>query len=198
MYTICSLKKKIYIPVDSFWYNLNAMHGRPGSPKVLTVQIVYTHLLQSVHFKYYRSPSRMLGAGAGGVWFLSVYPPWVYAEFCWIALSCCITLLCKSMQNSLLPRHATMKVFCACQRLWKDFVKRTLFVTYTCKISSEWKVAMVNKMCKKNTKDSMNWRDQNPNKNTICVDLLIKDVHYGGYIPLFLFTRLFSLFDECH
>ena len=63
---------------------MSAMHGRPGSPKVLTVQIVYTHLLQSVHFKYFRSPSHILACAIRVMCVLGVFPGWVDREFCWI------------------------------------------------------------------------------------------------------------------
>lgn len=95
---------------------------RHCSSKVLTVQVVHTDLLQFVHFRYCWSPPPPPPPHSSACLHLKVEFWWVYSEFCWFALSFCLSLLCKSMQSSLFLRHAAKGrergvVFC-CTRFW--------------------------------------------------------------------------------
>lgn len=102
---------------------------RLGSSKVLTVQVVHTDLLQFVHFRYCRSPSLIhqpARARKVDLW-------WVYSQFCWFALSFCMSLLCKSMQSSLFLRHAAkgrdMGFVFGCSKLWWTLERRKIGFT---------------------------------------------------------------------
>lgn len=74
---------------------------------MLTVQVVYTHLLQFVHFRYCWSHCLMAPTELPVPEGAEI--SWVYGEFCWFALSCCQSLLCKSMQSSLFLRRAAKR-----------------------------------------------------------------------------------------
>lgn len=85
-------------PASSFTLSWTCF--RPGSSKVLTVQVVTSELLQSEHFRYCRSPLTRFWVAPQGKTELSLQGALLVCSQLFLLPS-----LCKSMQSSLHLRH---------------------------------------------------------------------------------------------